>query len=232
MAFLLLFGCQGEKKPLKISYQVHGKLMEIMQQNQLQARINLKDLQFGKNSYGLGAMEGLQGEILISQGEVITAIANPDGILIQNSNAIEAALLVTTEVENWQEVELNKTIDLKSLETVIEDQAETFNLNVNDVIPFKIEATPKRLNWHIINATLAKEQNHQAYKESGKSGILENAAVEIIGFYSKNHQGIFTHHGSFLHLHCITADGSLMGHVDELQIDGNWKIYLPKAAQP
>lgn len=232
MAFFLLLGCQGEQKSVKISYQVYGKLMEIMQHNQLQARVNLNDLQLGKNSYGLGAMEDLQGEILISQGEVITSVANPDSILVQNSNAFGAALLVTTEVEDWQEVEMNETVDLKSLESVIEFQAETFDLNANDVIPFKIEANPKSLNWHIINASLAEEQNHQAYKESGRTGVLESQKVEIIGFYSKNHQGVFTHHGRFLHLHFITADGSLMGHVDNLQIDGNWKIYLPKAAQP
>lgn len=232
LILFLLMSCQGKQEPYKVYYQVYGKLMEIMQQNQLQARVSLSDLTLTANSYGLGAMEGLKGEILISEGKVITSIANPDSILMGNSNDVSAALLVTTEVAEWNILELNSSENMKGLESLILSKADEFNLDTNDVIPFKIEATPKSLNWHIINASLATEQNHQAYKESGRTGVLEDEAVKIIGFYSKNHQGVFTHHGSFLHLHFITANGELMGHVDDLELTGNWKLEIPKAEKP
>lgn len=232
LGLLLLMSCQGKQEPYKVSYQVYGKLMEIMQQNKLQARVKLRDLTFDANSYGLGAMEGLKGEILISGGKVITSIANPDSILMESSNNVSAALLVTTEVAEWNTLNMNSSETMKGLEALIESKASEFNLDTNDVIPFKIEASPKQLNWHIINASLAKEQNHQAYKESGKTGVLENESVEIIGFFSKSHQGVFTHHGSFLHLHFISANGELMGHVDDLELSGNWKLELPKAEKP
>lgn len=232
LILFLLMSCQGKQEPYKVSYQVYGKLMEIMQQNQLQARVSLSDLTLNANSYGLGAMEGLKGEILISEGKVITSIANPDEILMGNSNDVSAALLVTTEVADWTSIEINSSESMKGLEALIQSKADSLNLDTNDVIPFKIEVSPKILNWHIINASLAKEQNHQAYKESGRTGLLENEAVEIVGFYSKNHEGVFTHHGSFLHLHFITANGELMGHVDDLEMSGNWKLKLPKAEKP
>lgn len=229
---LLLMSCQGKQEPYKASYQVYGKLMEIMQQNLLQARVSLSDLTLDANSYGLGAMEGLMGEILISEGKVITSIANPDSILMGSSNDVSAALLVTTEVAEWSTLEMNSSENMRGLEALIDSRAKELNLDANDVIPFKIEATPKSLNWHIINASLATEQNHQAYKESGRTGVLEDEAVKIIGFYSKNHGGVFTHHGSFLHLHFITANGELMGHVDDLELSGSWKLELPKAEKP
>lgn len=231
-ALLLLISCQGKQEPFNISYQVYGKLMEIMQQNQLQANVNLSELSLDANSYGLGALEGLKGEILISRREVITSIATRDEVVITNSNKVSATLLVTTEVVKWNTLEINSTINMKSLEGLIESKAEEFNLDTEGVIPFKIEATPESLDWHIINASLAKEQNHQAYKESGASGVSKGEAVEILGFYSKSHQGVFTHHGSYLHLHFITKTGELMGHVDDLELSGNWKLELPKAEKP
>ena len=228
----LLMSCQGKQEPYKVSYQVYGKLMEIMQQNQLQARVNIADLTLDANSYGLGAMEGLKGEILISSGKVMTSLAYPDSVIMQNTNAVSAALLVTTRVAGWNSIQINFSENMKGLEALIQSKAEGLNLDTNEVIPFKIEALPKALNWHIINASLATEQNHQAYKESGRTGVLENEAVEIIGFYSKNHEGVFTHHGSFLHLHFITDNGELTGHVDDLELSGNWKLELPKAEKP
>ena len=53
-----------------------------------------------------------------------------------------------------------------------------------------------------------------------------NEDAEIIGFFSTEHQGVFTHHDSFLHMHLITKDESKMGHLDELAI-GEMKLYLP-----
>ena len=56
---------------------------------------------------------------------------------------------------------------------------------------------------------------------------IANENAEIIGFFSTEHKGVFTHHDSFLHMHLITKDESKMGHLDELEI-GEMKLYLPK----
>jgi acetolactate decarboxylase len=56
---------------------------------------------------------------------------------------------------------------------------------------------------------------------------IANQDAEIIGFFSTEHKGVFTHHDSFLHMHLITTDNSKMGHLDELEI-GEMKLYLPK----
>ena len=38
--------------------------------------------------------------------------------------------------------------------------------------------------------------------------------MELIGFWSDRHQGIFTHKGTHVHVHGRTGDGKLSGHVD------------------
>ena len=56
---------------------------------------------------------------------------------------------------------------------------------------------------------------------------IEDRQVEIIGFFSTEHKGVFTHHDSFLHMHLITKDESKMGHLDQLT-SGEMKLYRQK----
>lgn len=228
--FSLIIGCQAPQNGYEVEYQVHGKLMEIMQQNQLEARVTVDENQLNGTTYGLGAIEGLKGEILISAGKIFTSVATPDSILIDEPGQVAAALLVTAEVNTWQKVEAEEAVpNMDALARLIANKAEQAGLSSSGVVPIRIIASSSSIDWHIINASLAQEQNHQAYKASGRSGNIGDQPVEITGFYSKNHEGVFTHHGSFLHLHVITADGQLMGHVDELHFNRTWTLFLPKA---
>jgi acetolactate decarboxylase len=52
-----------------------------------------------------------------------------------------------------------------------------------------------------------------------KSFTVHDAEVELIGVFSTGHQAVFTHHGSNIHVHLVTADGRLMGHLDRLRMD-------------
>jgi acetolactate decarboxylase len=56
---------------------------------------------------------------------------------------------------------------------------------------------------------------------------LGSEEVEIIGFFSTEHQAVFTHHDTYVHLHLMTKDESKMGHLDEVVFD-EMKLYLPK----
>ena len=55
---------------------------------------------------------------------------------------------------------------------------------------------------------------------------LNEEHVDIVGFFSTQHKGIFTHHDSYLHLHLITRDRTKMGHLDDVEFD-EMKLYLP-----
>jgi len=81
---------------------------------------------------------------------------------------------------------------------------------------------------HIQN--LPKGSTVSSPKEAHQGQVnysLENESVEIVGFFSTEHQGVFTHHDSFLHMHLISQDESKMGHIDSLEID-EMSLFLPK----
>jgi len=43
----------------------------------------------------------------------------------------------------------------------------------------------------------------------------------LIGFFSRNHKAVFTHHDSFFHAHFISDDREVLGHIDELNLDSS-----------
>lgn len=43
----------------------------------------------------------------------------------------------------------------------------------------------------------------------------------MVGYFSTSHQGEFTHHDSFTHIHLITADRKVMGHLDHAEFRGS-----------
>lgn len=92
---------------------------------------------------------------------------------------------------------------------------------------FKLTGRVNRASIHIQNLpegikVTSPDEAHQGQV----SYTINNQDVEIVGFFSTEHQGIFTHHDSFLHMHLITTDERSMGHLDAIDI-GTMQLQLP-----
>ena len=62
--------------------------------------------------------------------------------------------------------------------------------------------------------------------------LLAGEPVEIIGFSSVRHHGIFVPMDSTMHAHAIARDGRMAGHVDALHLASGWRLALPVADTP
>ncbi len=226
LAGLLAISCQSEQTA-NVIVNNEGVLREIMMMGELQARANLKDYTETPNLYALGAIEGLAGEILILNGFPLNGQVMNDGLQIQKTFDLKAALLVSSQVAEWDTLELNTEIsDITALQEFI---PSVFNEKPDQAFPFQIIGDGGSLDWHVINAPAATERNHDAYKASGLSGNISNKEVSILGFYSEAHEGVFTHHGSYLHMHFIDNAEQTMGHIDGLKWSGQMQLLVPKA---
>lgn len=92
--------------------------------------------------------------------------------------------------------------------------------------PFKLEGVLDSVDYHILvpktHGQAQAGHGHGAKKISGR-----NSDAEIIGFFSKNHEGVFTHKGSFAHLHVVERNGQ-SGHVDEITVSEDVRISFPR----
>jgi acetolactate decarboxylase len=226
LLLLIIVSC-NDKKSVQVEYT--GALMRMMS-GDISATIKLSDLEDRTNLYALGAIENLKGEIQIFNGEPIISSVENGEVLISSQLDKNASLLVYAEVDAWDSYEVPTGISTSlELQSYIVEIAKVSGVGVNLPFPFLLQGEVDSLSWHVIDWKNGDtEHSHVKHQTSGLNGVLENEVVEVLGFYSENHKGIFTHHTSNVHLHFRTSDLKLAGHVDELELGTKMILKLPK----
>lgn len=225
-----LIGCKQQNKSVSnliiSKVKIVGAMKNVMWKGQLQGTINLDTIKNKKGLYGLGPESFLAGELLINNGNnYVSRVASDSTMIVEKTLNASAPFFVYANVNKWNEVELPSNVkSIKDLETYIDNQSKT----MKRPFAFKLIGTVSKAIIHIQN--LPKNTKVTSPKEAhqGQTNYnLSDEAVEIIGFFSTEHQGIFTHHDSFLHMHLITKDETKMGHLDDVEF-GTMTLYLPK----
>jgi acetolactate decarboxylase len=216
-----------ESSPFQVKYA--GALKDIMRKGDLAARIDLSDFHQAEHIYALGAVENLKGEILILDSKPLISTAQGGKLLVRETLEAQAALLVYTSVDRWRSFRVPDSVDTYSrLEAHIEQVALNNGLSRDEPFPFLLVGGMQKIDWHVIDwATGDTEHSHEKHKSSGPHGTLTGPAVTILGFFSRHHQGIFTHHTTYLHMHFVLKDRSLAGHVDDLVPQPGLVLKLP-----
>jgi len=208
-----------------------GALRNMMHQGDISAKADLQDWQDREHLYALGALEALKGEILVWDGTPYMASAADGEVAIENTFDRKATLLVYAEVTNWMQVDVPDTVDTyTALEKFIAQAAAEEGLDTEAPFPFLLKGQPATADWHVIDWPEGDtEHSHTKHRQSGPHGTLEQQPMDILGFYSQQHTGIFTHHTTNMHLHFRTHDGRLVGHLDDLVPEGGvLTLYLPE----
>ncbi len=228
---LLLFCLIGSNAQAQSDLRIIGQMKDVMWKGELAGKINLDTISHKQHLYGLGPVEYLTGEILILNGKSYKSTVLPDGeIKVEESFHIKAPFFGYARVSNWKETSLPDSIQtIAQLETYL-DKLEG---NASKPFFFKLSGQIEDATIHIVNLPKGTTVKSPQDAHLGQVNYqLTNEAVEILGFFSRNHKTIFTHHDSFLHMHLITADLKKMGHLDKVTLNkGSLKLYLPEDIQ-
>jgi acetolactate decarboxylase len=205
--------------------KIVSAMKNVMWKGELEGKIKLDSISNKNNLYGLGPLEGLQGEILINDGVSYISKVNTDkSMQVETSFNISAPFFVSAEVKQWQEIKLPDSIhNIKHLETFIDKETK----ERKRPFAFKLKGRIKSAKIHVQNLPEGTVVSSPKEAHQGQMNYhLKDNNVEIIGFFSTEHQGVFTHHDSYLHMHLITSNKSQMGHLDEIEIS-DMILYLP-----
>jgi acetolactate decarboxylase len=71
--------------------------------------------------------------------------------------------------------------------------------------------------------------NPERHEQAKVRRTLEHAPVELVGFYSRQHRGIFTPGESNVHVHLQTEDGRISGHLETIRLAPGARIAVPEA---
>jgi len=203
-----------------------GAMKNVMWKGELGSSIDLDTITDKNGLYGLGPVSYLAGELLINNGKSYVAKVTSDSTMtVEKTYKTSAPFFVYGNVTEWTEFDL--PCDIKTIPD-LERFIDTRTTDYKRPFAFKLIGRVSSAIIHVQNlpegtTVTSPDEAHQGQVNYN----IENEKSEIIGFFSTEHQGIFTHHDSFLHMHLITTDESKMGHLDELEI-GKMKLYLPK----
>ena len=211
--------------------RVWGALRAIMHEGKTGPNVSLAEVA-GPHVYGVGALSGLRGEILLIDGVAFTSIAEGGGLVVHQSTTEAATLLVAARVPVWKSVPISSPIGGEELDDRLEALAREHGFDVEKAFPLVIESSVVDAEWHVLDGSKgATGGTHADHLRNAVTGRLVATPATVVGFFSKHHEGVFTHMGQRTHFHVMTADQKVMGHVDRLAVGAGGTLKLPARVQ-
>jgi acetolactate decarboxylase len=233
--FVLLAACNTgaasvNKKVVKHDSRPHiiGAMKNVMHKGELFARIGIDTLADKEHLYGMGPVENLAGEILVWDGIGYKASVSTDTIMnITNTLVLKAPFFGYANIDEWQQMPIPDSI---STIAQLEQYLDVQTTKKPRPYFFKIKAVVNSAKVHLMNLPPGTKVSSPEDARKGQTVYkINNQEVDLLGFFSKEHQTIFTHHDTWLHIHLLTADKKIMGHLDEMELkSGKVALSLPK----
>ena len=106
--------------------------------------------------------------------------------------------------------------------------------------PFLLVGTPREIKWHInVDRTEGKPITKELFLKSKEPYVTKNEPVDIVGFYSDHHAGVFLNQFSpaikegsgmenMIHIHLVSKTSKAAGHIDDITLGDGMVLRLPK----
>lgn len=215
---ILCLNALGEGQCLTGKVHITGEMRNVMWKGQLEGNIHLDTIANKSNVVGLGPLEYLGGEIIVIDGKSYKSVVISDSSMeVVETFNIKAPFFAHANISNWSEELLY--VDFQTIQQ-LESFLDNKKSGSSQPFMFKLAGFVKEATIHVVNLPAGAKVSspNDAHKGQVKYQ-MENQESEIVGFFSKEHKGIFTHHDTYLHMHLMTKDKQMMGHLDELSIE-------------
>jgi acetolactate decarboxylase len=218
-----------------------GAQKTIFSTGKAESVVSLEDLSGRKGLYAMGPIDGLDGEITIFDSKPsITKVRGKDYVM-DNTFKHGAFFLVWTENSNWQDVPVPNTVKgYVDLQTFVKVQAQAAGIDVAKPFPFLLSGTPVEIKWHInVDRTGGKPITNDLFVKSKEPFVTKNEPVDIIGFFSESHSGVFLSQyapaikeksgiKNAIHIHFVSRTSKASGHIDDIILREGMVLRLPK----
>ncbi|SHF24147.1 acetolactate decarboxylase [Arenibacter palladensis] len=182
------------------------------------------------NMFAMGPYDKMKGEITVFDGKPFfaTAFVKDMGVVSQSWD-IRSPFFVYSNVKDWEEFTLNGPFNsTQEIQEKVAALAISKGYDQKEPFAFRIAGKFNQITAHIVTPRSPEIEGYRPDVKSQKF-FLENNNGELLGFYSEQHQGIFTGSNSFVHIHFLKDDQTFMGHLDEITSGTqSYKLYLPK----
>jgi acetolactate decarboxylase len=183
--------------------------------------------------WAVGPTEGLRGELTVHDGRAFVATIAHRQVRVVEDRSAAAPFLVWAEVPRWKVDALPPGLaDARALEAHLRAIAPAHGLDPEGPFPFLLTGTVEEMIWHVLDGPGSGPHGSGrgqggGHRQAKEARVLRGAAMTLVGFYSRRHEDVFTHRGEYSHIHFVTDDRGLSGHVDALAPGARLTLYLP-----
>jgi len=178
--------------------------------------------------YAVGPLENARGEVSIYDSAALISEVRDGLVRVSIDLSRRAAFLVYTIVENWRRTTVRRGI---AGEQQLGDQLLRFavesGIDVDQPFPFLLQCHMAQATFHILCNQSDGEYNPHLHEKAKVRLPIADKSVEIVGFYSRQHRGMFTPRDSDFHMHVRTLDNQLSGHLESFSSNQGMILYLP-----
>jgi len=196
----------------------------------LRGHVALETLADLPHLYALGPLEGVRGEVSILDS--VPSIARIDGeaVVTATSWRERACFLVWAQVPAWRErVPDALAAGLDGLERAVIALATDTGLDLAQPLPFRVRGTAAEATFHVLDKRDGLPHDRERHEQAKVRRTLAGAPVELIGFYSTRHRGIFTPGDADVHVHLCTGGGRVSGHLEAIRLEPGAHVAVPVA---
>jgi hypothetical protein len=202
-------------------------------------QVRLADLPQSAGSWGMGALAGLKGELLLRDGRLLVSRGDdPLGRVTAAQAGDEAVLFAAARVRQWAEVPLPSDMSQRQFEAFVLEQAKALGLDGREPFPFLVQGRYPRLTWHVLTGQPARGVDHAGHGHGHGGGggggagkrLFEQpgAGGELVGMYSGvEFEGVVSHPGERFHIHYADDAARVSGHVDAYAVARGGLLRLP-----
>ena len=213
-----------------------GSMHETIGKQNHEPRVSLADVLKTPHFHGVGAVDGLRGEITILDSNAVVTGIDKEGKLRSLIGAdTSATLLVGQSVSKWKEVPFSEDVSARDVDKVIGELAEENGIDTASPFAFIIEGSCSDVRLHVINGACPVHARMKkiATPEETKPYELEARSLEgtIIGIFAKDAVGELTHPETSQHAHLVYSDkksgARVTGHLERYGIKKGAVLRLP-----
>lgn len=190
---------------------------------------NLEDLRERRHLYAVGPVQHLGGEVTVIDS-VPYAVQIEEGKLKVGSDwDYQPPFLAYSEVAKWRKIDIPEDVhSYADFEKWIGTAAAHQGIADGRPFAFRIRARPTMLTVTVMNrpvSAVAGDKPTRAYQTTWNVG---GHGTDFVGFYSTQHTGVFLGAGETVHIHAVTRDRKISGHVQDFTLPAKSKLYLPR----
>jgi len=190
--------------------------------------VSLERFEGLQNLYAVGPLEQARREVSIYDGVPLVSDIQSGQVNVTIDSYRHAAFLVYAIVENWRRLTVRNPIKTEQqLEEQLLAHAVTSGIDVDQPFAFLLNGLVAQATFHILFNQGRGRHNTERHEKSKVRFSIANESVEVIGFYSRHHRGVFTLRDSNFHMHVRTVDNRFSGHLEGFNWEHGVMLGLP-----